>query len=74
MAKNACDFMVQLNLGCHCLELSGVAIVTARETPKGWYWFSNVGRVGKKNNFKTPELALRAAAKTMGLKIEEEEK
>ena len=60
-----------LNLFTKSLETDGHTIATARKTPRGWYWFSNVGRVGKKNDFPSKEAALRAAAKTMGIEINE---
>jgi hypothetical protein len=62
---------VTLNLFTTALETDGRTVATARKTPKGWYWFSNVGRNGRKMDFPTKEVALRAAAKTLGLDINE---
>jgi hypothetical protein len=60
-----------LNLFTSSIEIDGITIATARKTPNGWYWFSNIGRVGKKNDFPSKEAALHATAKTMGIKINE---
>lgn len=60
---------VTLDLFTTSLELDDHTIATARETPRGWYWFSNVGRVGRKLDFPNAEAALRAAARSMGLTI-----
>lgn len=60
-----------LNLFATAIEIDGVTIVTARKTPRGWYWFTNVGRCSRKVDFATQETALLAAAKTLGLAITE---
>lgn len=61
-----------LNLFTTAIETTdGQIIATARQTTVGWYWFSNVGRAGRKNDFPTKEIALRAAAKALGITIAE---
>lgn len=58
-----------LNLRASALMVADQACVFARETPRGWYWYSNIGRVGRKTDFRNAELALRAAAKTLGIGV-----
>jgi hypothetical protein len=60
-----------LNLFTTALEVDGHAVASARRTHKGWYWFSNLGRAGRKIDFPTKEAALRAASKSLGVDIVE---
>lgn len=57
-----------LNLFSTAIEIDGRTVVCARQTPRGWYWFSNIGRVGR-GKFASKEAALRAAARTIGFTI-----
>jgi len=63
--------MATLNLLSSAIEIGGHKAVSASPTPNGWMWFSNVGRVGKRTDYQTASAALRAAARTMGIKITE---
>ena len=60
-----------LDLFSSCLEIQGRTVVAAQKTYKGWRWYSNVGRFGRKLDYPTKEAALRSAAKTMGIEIGE---
>jgi len=60
-----------LHLSSATLEVAGTTVVSATSTPRGWRWYSNAGRVGRKIDYKSKEAALRGAAKTLVLLVAE---
>jgi hypothetical protein len=52
------------------IEVEGIPMIFTSKTLSGYRWFSNVGRAGIKTNFETPIEALKASAKTLGIKVD----
>jgi hypothetical protein len=63
--------LTTLNLFTTSVEVDGHTVVSARKTIKGWFWYTNVGREGRKFDFPDKEAALRAGAKSLHLQIAE---
>lgn len=59
-----------IDLGTNALyDDTGMAVAYARESKKGWYWYSNNGSRNGRKRLDGPEKALRAAARTLGFTV-----
>ncbi len=61
---------VTMDLLNNALWLGDLVVVSVSRTPHGYRWYSSVtNRYGRKDNYPSKEVALRAAARQIGLKI-----
>ena len=61
---------VTMDLLNNALWLDDLVVVSVSRTPYGYRWYSSsTNRYGRKDNYPSKEVALRAAARQIGLKI-----